>query len=82
MADKIIGTASGNRHEAELSMKEQPNSNHKHNIKPEAQKIPKLATCSPLLLALAVSDCHTLTVAMMPPVPRPRKIRAMMNWAN
>ena len=79
MPDKTIGTASGNRQEAELSMKEQPNSNHRHRIKPDAQKMPKLATCSPLLLALAVSDCQTLTVAMMPPVPRPRKIRATMN---
>lgn len=67
-----IGMVNGKRQEAGPAIYEHPNSSHKHRIKPREQKIPKLETCSPRLFAFAVSACHTDTVAMMPPVPKPR----------
>jgi hypothetical protein len=68
--------------DAEETMYEQPNSSHRATMSPRPQKIPKLETCSPRLLAFAVSACQTLTVAMMPPVPRPRTTRETTNCEN
>lgn len=76
------GNANGSLQDADESIYEQPNSSHKATMRPRAQKIPKLETCSPRLFALAVSACQTLTVAMMPPVPSPRTMREMMNCEN
>ena len=44
--------------------------------------MPKAETCEPRLLALEHSDCHTLVVAITPPVPKPRMMRETMNCAK
>lgn len=44
-------------------------------------KKPSVTTWAPRWVALEISDCHTGMVAVYPPVPKPRTIRATMNWA-
>lgn len=77
------GSASGNRQETELgSVKDTPNESQRAMERPIPQNVPKPDTWLPRLVALDSSDCQTETVAMIPPVPKPRTILAMMNWAN
>ena len=81
--ERNIVNANGKRHDTELGcVYDMPKATHNAKAIPDPQKIPKAETCWPRFSAFDTSDCHTETVAIMPPVPRPSTIRPTMKCAK
>ena len=80
MIDKTPEPAIGSLQVTCPEVKENPNAIHSANDSPVPQYIPNDETWEPLLSARDNSDCQIGIVAIIPPVPRPMKMRPTMNW--
>lgn len=73
----------GTRQDTELvTMNENPRSIHNEAAIPKDTNRPSATTCEPRSDDPEISDCHTGTVAVVAPVPKPWTNLATMNWAS
>lgn len=71
------------RHDTEFGwVNDIPKPTQSDSERPDPVKTPKAETCLPRLSAFETSDCQSETVAVIPPVLRPRMMRPTMNWAR
>lgn len=71
------------RHDDELGwVNDIPRPTHSDSERPDPVKTPKAETWLPRFSAFETSDCQSDTVAIIPPVPKPRKMRPTINCSR